>query len=116
MIPKFEESGVHPPLIGACPTKPANQAPYKVSLEAFVEHFATSKERKEILIGFIKYRYELKLLAIENGFQWLDGSFVENVEKTRGRAPNDIDLVTFAHRPVGFTLEKIGTPIFLNAA
>ncbi|ENC6422503.1 TPA: hypothetical protein RQN06_002863 [Aeromonas veronii] len=105
-----------PPLIGACPTKPANQAPYKVSLEAFVEHFATSKERKEILIGFIKYRYELKLLAIENGFQWLDGSFVENVEKTRGRAPNDIDLVTFAHRPVGFTLEKIGTPIFLNAA
>jgi len=105
LIPNFEESGVLPPFIGACPTKSANQAPYKVSLEAFVEHFATSKERIEILIGFLKYRYDLRCLGIKNGFQWLDGSFVENVEKTRGRAPNDIDLVTFAHRPVGFILD-----------
>ncbi|MFQ2125232.1 DUF6932 family protein [Aeromonas jandaei] len=105
MIPQFEESGVLPPFIGACPTKPANQAPYKVSLEDFVEHFATSKERRDILIGFLKYRHELKCSGIINGFQWLDGSFVENVEKTRGRAPNDLDLVTFAHRPVGCNLE-----------
>ncbi|HDZ3733793.1 TPA: hypothetical protein RSW61_005486 [Vibrio harveyi] len=105
MIPKFEESGVLPPFVGDGPTKPATQAPYKVSLEAFVEHFATSKERTEILVGFLQYRSKLKSLGVTNGFQWLDGSFVENVEKTRGRAPNDIDLVTFAHRPTGFSLE-----------
>ncbi|MDN3685563.1 hypothetical protein QW180_26395 [Vibrio sinaloensis] len=60
MIPKFEESGVLPPFVGDGPTEPANQAPYKVSLEAFVEHFATSKERTEILVGFLQYRSKLK--------------------------------------------------------
>lgn len=103
MIPKFEESGVLPPFIGTCPTQPANQAPYKVTLETFVEHFATTKERKQLLIGFLEYRSTLKNSGVKNGFQWVDGSFVENVEKTRGRAPKDIDLVTFAHRPTGIS-------------
>ncbi|MGP8292522.1 DUF6932 family protein, partial [Vreelandella zhanjiangensis] len=103
LIPNFEESGVLPPFIGDGPTKPANQAPYKVTLEAFVEHFATSEERVGILIGFLQYRTNLKGAGVTDGFQWLDGSFVENVEKTRGRAPNDIDLVTFAHRPNGYS-------------
>lgn len=105
MIPKFEESGVLPPFVGDSPTKRANQAPYKVSLDAFVERFSTSQERVEILVGFLQYRLKLKSLGITDGFQWLDGSFVENVEQTRGRAPNDIDLVTFAHRPTGFSAE-----------
>ncbi len=34
-----------------------------------------------------------------NGVQWLDGSFVENVEFTQSRSPNDIDVVTFFARP-----------------
>ncbi|MCK5796325.1 MAG: hypothetical protein KAI47_04025 [Deltaproteobacteria bacterium] len=32
-------------------------------------------------------------------FQWIDGSFTEDVERIQGRAPNDIDVVTFA--PLG---------------
>lgn len=29
------------------------------------------------------------------GFQWVDGSFLEDVEKTQSRPPGDIDVVTF---------------------
>lgn len=100
MIPNFEVSGVLPPFLG-CPTQPANQAPYKVTLDEFVSHFSTSDERKKILEGFLEYRVKLKSLGVNDGFQWLDGSFVEDVEKVRGRPPNDIDLVTFAFRPSG---------------
>jgi hypothetical protein len=35
------------------------------------------------------------------GFQWLDGSFFEHVERTEGRDPNDIDVVTFYRLPAG---------------
>lgn len=99
MIPSFEMSGVLPPFIGSDPTTPADQAPYKVSLDEFVAHFATSVERVNILEGFLNFRIELKSKGITKGFQWLDGSFVEDVENVRGRPPKDIDLVTFAFRP-----------------
>lgn len=103
LIPAFEQSGVLPPFKGDSPAEQASQAPYKVSLAEFVTHFATSPERIEILKGFLNYRIALKAIGIDNGFQWVDGSFVEDVEKTRGRPPNDVDLVTFAERPVGFS-------------
>ena len=34
-------------------------------------------------------------LGIIYGFQWLDGSFLENIEVSESRAPNDLDVVTF---------------------
>ena len=111
MIPNFEASGVLPPFLGANPTKSAEQAPYKVSLDEFVEHFATSKERVNILEGFLNFRIQLKLKGITQGFQWLDGSFVEDVESVRGRPPKDIDIVTFASRPYG--LDDIGWRNFI---
>ncbi|PWF65604.1 hypothetical protein CCD93_23285 [Vibrio sp. T21] len=101
MIPAFEHSGVLPPFIGETPAIPANQAPYKVTLEEFVNRFATSPERIQILIGLLQFRIQLKSIGLVDGFQWLDGSFVENVEMIRGRAPNDLDMVTFAERPIG---------------
>jgi hypothetical protein len=112
LIPNYEESGVLPPFIGESPTHPANQAPYKVNLNEFIEHYATSKERIAILNGYLNYRAKLKSVGITNGFQWVDGSFVENVEKIRGRAPNDIDLVSFAHFPD--TIKREDLPAFLN--
>jgi hypothetical protein len=33
--------------------------------------------------------------GIVEGFQWLDGSFIENVEVVASRPPNDLDIVTF---------------------
>ncbi len=34
-----------------------------------------------------------------DGFQWIDGSFVEDVETSQKRPPADIDIVTFAPLP-----------------
>ena len=33
------------------------------------------------------------------GFQWLDGSFMEDVETLEGRPPGDIDVVSFVQNP-----------------
>jgi hypothetical protein len=33
------------------------------------------------------------------GFQWVDGSFLEDVERTEDRSPEDIDVVTFYWDP-----------------
>jgi len=100
MIPALNQSGVLPPFIPELgPTDPAGMAPYRASITEFVQRYAHSEKRKAILKGLLTYRAKLRALGITDGFQWLDGSFVENVESNRGRSPNDIDLVTFADRP-----------------
>ncbi len=49
----------------------------------------------------MRYRSALGAVGLISGFQWLDGSFLENVEVIESRAPNDIDVVTFYHLPEG---------------
>lgn len=97
-IPEWTAMGVLPPI---APEDPVSQprSPYRVRLWDLVERFNTSVERNKILRGFLDFRAELHALGIADGFQWLNGSFVENVEKTEGRSPNDIDVVTFFRLP-----------------
>jgi len=100
MIPKFNESGVLPPFLpGSEPTVAADVAPYRISLSDLVASFGTTPERKRILVGYLNYRVELKSKGIVSGFQWIDGSFTENAELTKGRPPGDIDIITFGVRP-----------------
>lgn len=100
MIPELNQSGVLPPFNTASGvTKFATMSPYPSSIKEFVERYAYSDERKEIIQGFLKYRNELRTQGFTEGFQWIDGSFVEDVESNQNRPPNDIDIVTFAHRP-----------------
>ena len=100
MIPELNQSGVLPPFIAEKgPTDPASMAPYRATITEFVLRYAQSPERITILKGLLEYRKKLKELGVTQGFQWLDGSFVENVELNRGRPPADVDLVTFAERP-----------------
>ena len=73
-------------------------SPYVVTISDVIRRYATSAERIEILVGLLKFRADLRTAGFIDGFQWFDGSFVENIEETRGRAPADIDVVTFAHR------------------
>lgn len=101
MIPAHTESGVLPPFLGDNPAAQASMAPYRVSLLEVANRFATTPSRINILTGFIAYRDALRKIGFLNGFQWVDGSFVENVESTLGRPPGDIDIVTFAYRPSG---------------
>lgn len=100
MIPAFNISGVLPPFDSAHgPTNPAKMSPYLATMSDFVRHFATSRERVAILTGLLDYRLELTNADIVDGFQWVDGSFIENTEILRGCPPADIDIVTFARRP-----------------
>lgn len=100
MIPEVNQSGVLPPFIAKLGlTNPASMAPYRASIAEFVSRYSTSPERETILRGLLAYRAKLRKVGISDGFQWLDGSFVENVEVNQNRAPNDLDIVTFADRP-----------------
>ncbi len=106
VIPAWNANGVIPPVNSAGPTS-AERSPYVVSLSEFVLRFASSAKRKQILNGFLQYRGRLHSVGLATGFQWLDGSFLENVETTESRDPNDLDIVTFYSLPVGVTQQQV---------
>lgn len=95
MIPNWNAEGTLPPINEANPTG-FDRAPYDVTLKEVVDRFATTLERCDILDGYIKHRAELHKMGLTTGFQWLDGSFSEDIEMLEHRPPRDIDVVTFA--------------------
>lgn len=100
MIPSLNSSGVLPPFLpGSDPTKQAAMSPYQASITELATVFAITPERVAIFIGLLDFRKKLRNLGIDNGFQWIDGSYLEDCERVRNRPPKDVDLVTFAHRP-----------------
>jgi len=82
-------------------------APYQTTMSNLASHFATSKERASILDGLLRYRQDIRVAGVTDGFQWIDGSFVENVEEIRKRAPADVDIVTFGRSPAGLSSVQI---------
>lgn len=99
MIPSMSTSMVLPPFVGDNPGVRAEMSPYVVTIKDVVQRFAISAERVAILKGLLAYRAALRNVGVLDGYQWLDGSFVEDVEKSRNRPPADIDMVTFARLP-----------------
>lgn len=100
MIPAFDVSNVLPPFVGADATDGTLMSPYKATMVEVIQRFASSPARIEILDGLLRYRNALRSAGVANGFQWLDGSFVENIEMLASRSPHDVDVVTFFQRPV----------------
>jgi hypothetical protein len=94
IIPSFDHNNVIPPHLGD-PRKPSDLSPYLCNTLELCQRFSTSKQRISILRGLIEFRNVLNENGILNGFQWLDGSFIENIEISEKRPPNDLDLVTF---------------------
>ncbi len=94
-IPDFDHNGVLPPHVGDHTSSRENMSPYPTTSAELCTKLGTTDERRQILLGFFELRAALRQLGVTSGFQWLDGSFAEEAEKTRGRAPNDIDVVTF---------------------
>lgn len=92
-IPDFDHNLVIPPHLGN-PTVFNDLSPYRCSSIELCEKFATSPKRIEILNGFLSFRKELFNHGLLNGFQWLDGSFLEDIETREHRSPNDLDIVT----------------------
>lgn len=93
-IPDFNIDDVLPPFLEDAPGGAFSaQSPYGATVIEVIEKLATSLKRCEILHGWLAHRAELRKLGYNRGFQWLDGSFVENKPE-----PNDLDIVTFIYQ------------------
>lgn len=103
-IPDWDIHGVLPPIRpGATPVS-SDRSPYRTSAEGLCRRFGQTAERRRILRGLISLRVELRQAGLSDAFQWVDGSFSEDVESSRGRPPGDIDVVTFA--PLGDVMQQ----------
>ena len=106
MIPDWDYDGVLPANDTDDPTS-AVRSPYTVPLFDLIARFGNTQARRNLLRGLLSFRVELHRAGLTRGFQWIDGSFAENVEGRRGRPPNDIDLVTFFYIPDGYTWDAL---------
>ena len=100
-IPSWDQNNkVLPPIRPNTPLEkqldPINRSPYAAPLEEVVKRFATTLDRVALFQNFLRYRSALHGWGITAGFQWINGSFVENVEGgSEPRSPEDIDVITF---------------------
>lgn len=99
-IPDWNAQRVLPPNDSSDPGS-ASRSPYMVRLDEVVLRFGTSGERRALLEGLLQYRAALHAVGLVRGFQWLDGSFLEDIEVLESRPPNDLDVVTFFRNPDG---------------
>jgi hypothetical protein len=122
-VPNFNHSGILPPFLGPTPTDGALMSPYETTLARIAARLCTSNERKEIFRGLLKYRKELASLGLVAGFQWLSGSFMEDIETLEKRGPKRSSSAT--HKPprpfrtimcpfLPFVLNIVGSPDPLN--
>lgn len=98
-IPAFDLGGLLPPFLGTAPGSAATQSPYQTTTLDLVSRFGTSDQRNGLLRGLLQYREALRAIDVVDGFQWIDGSFVEDKEAHLGLPPGDIDVVTLFERP-----------------
>lgn len=106
-IPDFADHGGLPPFVNGHATLPDARSPYSATMHELVERFCTSSDRAKLLKGLNEYRKHLHSGGFVTGTQWIDGSFVEDVERTRRRSPNDIDVVTLYHRPIKYQADPM---------
>jgi len=101
-IPDWNGQGLIPPIRPGAPGHSLDRSPYVSTSLDVITRFGTSRERCRILAGWLDYRRALYESGLESGFQWLDGSFLEDVESEEApRVPGDVDVVTFFELPDG---------------
>lgn len=96
-LPSFDLRGLLPPFIGADATTP-DRSPYWVTMPELVAAFGTTPHRQQLLRNLIAYRALLAQGGYVGGIQFIDGSFVENVEALN-RNPSDIDVFSILNAP-----------------
>lgn len=114
VIPDWNSQHVVPPVRNVQPEQqglPENRSPYEATLTHMVERFAFTPHRVRLIRNLIDYRNALYDIGITDGFQWINGSFVEHVEVRphpgKPPRPDDIDIVTFYHLPSERTSEVV---------
>jgi hypothetical protein len=97
-LPSFDLRGLLPPFVGADATTP-DRSPYWATMPELVSTFGTTPHRCQLLRNLIAYRALLTKGGYVGGIQFIDGSFVENVEALESRSPGDIDLFSILNAP-----------------
>jgi hypothetical protein len=106
-LPLWDGRGILPPIKPGMKGNSPERSPYQIALPDLIDRFASSPERIKILSGLLDFRKELHKLGLVSGFQWLDGSFLENIETLESRPPHDLDVVTFYNLPKGETQHSL---------
>ena len=97
-IPSFDMRGLLPPFIGVDATT-QERSPYLTNMPELVTALGTTPQRRQLLRNLISYRQLLGAEGYTSGIQFVDGSFVENVEGHSGRPPGDIDVFSILNAP-----------------
>jgi hypothetical protein len=103
MIPAWNMAGIIPPIWPGQEGQSTERSPYTASLSILIERFGLTAERRKILEGLLAYRAALHANGLTSGFQWLDGSFLQDIESQQDRPPNDIDVVTYFRLPAAIS-------------
>lgn len=106
-IPVWNSAGVIPPIRPDQDGAGPDRSPYHVTSDLFIKSMCLTDDRAKILRGLLNYRKGLYGLGLTTGYQWLDGSFCEEIEVFEKRAPRDIDAVTFLDLPASFDRKQI---------
>jgi hypothetical protein len=93
-IPDFTLDLALPPHLGNA-TDAGQLSPYGCTTQELCEKLGKTPERREILNGFLDFRECLVANGVTDGFHWLGGSLLEEIEVLENRPPNDIDVATF---------------------
>jgi hypothetical protein len=103
-VPPFDARGLLPPFVGT-DGRSTDRSPYATNMVEIVASFGSSPHRSQLLKNLIAYRALLASDGYQSGLQFIDGSFVENVEAIESRPPADIDVFSFLNLPVKYTAD-----------
>jgi hypothetical protein len=106
-IPTWTPAGLVPPIRPGAGGADADRSPYVTTMLDLLMHMGTTDARRSILRGLLKFRQALYDLGLISGWQWIDGSFMEEVEVIENRPPNDVDVVTFIDPPKDLDLAQL---------
>ncbi len=105
-LPPFDIRGLLPPVNGSNPTHP-DRSPYFCTMTELCSALGTSDHRKELLRNLIGYRALIGSDDFVAGIQFINGSFVENIEAIEGRQPKDIDVFSILMPPAKYVNKPV---------
>ncbi len=97
-LPPSDMRGLLPPFLGADAATHA-RSPYPSTMSELASGLGTTPHREALLKNLITYRQMLATEGYTTGIQFVDGSFVENVEINASRPPSDIDVFSILSVP-----------------
>jgi Family of unknown function (DUF6932) len=100
-VPAFDARGFLPPFIGHDATT-VDRSPYDATMTEIVAVMGTTQPRRVLLKGLLDYRELLCRQGYGDGLQFIDGSFVEDIETREHCVPGDIDVFSFLVRPLHY--------------